>query len=115
MQPFGRDAPLYHSVLLDCNFSAIVTAFIANAVVNMPCSAVGADCQRGHSGLVVGAAFCRTCLGLTSFRMCHDSFLLYYSLLFSLCLSFGWRTISAHSPPSGCSPFKASQRGSVEA
>ena len=53
---------LYDSVLLDSDFTAVVSAFVANAVVNMPCAAVGADCESGHSGLVVCAAL--RCAGL---------------------------------------------------
>ena len=77
---------LDYGVLLDSDFATVVTAFHANAVVNMPCAAVGADCQCRHRSFVVCAAFCRTGLGLTSFRMCHCCFIVL--LLFFLLSSF---------------------------
>ena len=62
---------------LECGFfhdsllSAVVAAFAADGVVNRPCSAVGAQCQGGSNGFVVGATFCSTGLGLFAFGMCH--------------------------------------------
>ena len=69
--------------LLDHEFATIVAAFAANGVVDMPCAAVGADCESGDESFVVCAAFCRTGVRLSAFRMCH--FCIVLILLFSFC------------------------------
>lgn len=58
--------------LLDnCLTAAVITAFAANGVVDVPVATVGAKCQRGFYGYVVGAALGGAGLGLFAFRMCH--------------------------------------------
>lgn len=79
---------LDNGVFFDGDFTTIVAAFGAYAVVNVPGATVGADGQCGHSGLVMCTALCGAGLGLTSFRMCH--FLLsFYFFLSLICDS--WR------------------------
>ena len=64
---------LFGYFLLDGQFTAIITTSRAYGVVDVPCSAVRADSQRRSYSLIVGSAFERSRLGLSSFRMCHFS------------------------------------------
>ncbi len=48
--------------LLDSHFAAIVATFATHGVVEVPCTAVGADCQSGNESFVVSATLC--CAGL---------------------------------------------------
>ena len=45
-------------VFYDSLFAAIVAAFAAYGVVNVPGAAVGAKCKCGSYSLVVGTTFC---------------------------------------------------------
>lgn len=58
-------------ILLDSHFAAIVAAFATNRVVNVPCAAIGADCECRDQSLVVCTTFCRAGMRLSAFRMCH--------------------------------------------
>lgn len=49
---------LDNGIFFDGDFTTIVAAFGAYAVVNMPGATVGADGQGRHSGLVMGTALC---------------------------------------------------------
>ncbi len=62
-----------HSLL-----AAVVAAFAAYGVVDMPCTAVRAESQSGRYGLVVSTALCSAGLGLLAFRMCHCFFILWF-------------------------------------
>ena len=53
--------------------AAVVAAFAANGVVDVPVAAVGAKSQCGFYSLVVGATLCGAGFGLSAFRMCHFS------------------------------------------
>ena len=48
----GRGS-LLHGSLLDGELAAVVATFAAYGVVNVPCTAVGADSQSGYESLVV--------------------------------------------------------------
>lgn len=72
---------LDNGVFFDGDFTTIVAAFGAYAVVNVPGATVGADGQCGHSGLVMCTALCGAGLGLTSFRMCHFLLSFYFFLV----------------------------------
>lgn len=72
--------------LLDHEFAAIVTAFAANGVVDVPCTAVRADCKCGDESFVVCAAFRRTGVRLSAFRMCH--FCIVLILLFYVVVNY---------------------------
>ena len=60
-------------VLYDSLTAAVVAAFAANGVVDVPVAAVGAKSQCGFYSLVVGATLCGAGFGLSAFRMCHFS------------------------------------------
>ena len=77
----SQTAGLYDCVLLDGDFTAVVATFVADAVIYVPCAAVGADCESRHSSLVVCTAFCGTGLGLSSFRMCHCFLSFFYCFI----------------------------------
>ena len=72
----GRKRGLLSRALLDGELAAVVAAGAAYGVVDVPSAAVGANCQRGCYGLIVGSALARPGLRLSSFRMCH--FCLYF-------------------------------------
>jgi uncharacterized membrane protein len=59
---------------LDGHLATIVSAGGAYSVIDVVSATVGAYCQCGGYCLVMGAALGRTCLRLSSFRMCHNSF-----------------------------------------
>lgn len=48
-------ASLNGSGLFDSYFATVVATFATNSVVDMPCSAMGAECESGGNGLVVCA------------------------------------------------------------
>ena len=89
---------LFSGCFLDyCQLASVITALTAYCVIDVPCSAVRADCQCRCYCLIVSPSFRSSCLRLPSFRMCHFVLFLlcYYSLSDSNIL------------------FSASQRGSV--
>ena len=55
----------------DCQLASVVSASGANSMINVPCTAVGANCQRGGNGFIMSSALERSRFGLSSFRMCH--------------------------------------------
>ena len=63
-----------------CQLASVITALTAYCVIDVPCSAVRADCQCRSYCLIVSPSFRSSCLGLPSFRMCH--FVLFLLLLF---------------------------------
>ena len=93
---------------LDNKLATVVTAFRANLVEHMPCSAVGADSECWDESLVVRTAFGGTGVRLSAFRMCHFS-----EYLICFCLNYqSWessaisastssRAISISSSPPG--------------
>ena len=82
---FLRDAffsfGLLSGCFLDyCQLASVITALTAYCVIDVPCSAVRADCKCRCYCLIVSPSFRSSCLGLPSFRMCH--FVLFLLLLF---------------------------------
>ena len=72
---------LFSGCFLDyCQLASVITALTAYCVIDVPCSAVRADCQCRCYCLIVSPSFRSSCLGLPSFRMCH--FVLFLLLLF---------------------------------
>ncbi len=61
--------------LLNGNLAAIVTTCGANSVVDVEFATVGANSKCGCYCLVMSSALESACLGLSSFRMCHDDLL----------------------------------------
>ena len=49
---------------------------------DVPCTAVGAYSECGGYCLVMGATLEGTGLGLSSFRMCHGSFIVFFVIIF---------------------------------
>ena len=60
-------------LFLDDLTAAVVSALGAYSVEHVPCATVGTQCDGGDQCLVVGAAFGRTGMRLSAFRMCHCS------------------------------------------
>ena len=89
-----RPSPCLYIVVSDGLFfydgllAAVVAAFAAYGVVDVPCTAVGAECQCGGYCLVVGTTLCCTGLRLLAFRMCHC--FAYLSCDYSLYIFVGW-------------------------
>ena len=72
---------LFSGCFLDyCQLASVITALTAYCVIDVPCSAVRADCKCRCYCLIVSPSFRSSCLGLPSFRMCH--FVLFLLLLF---------------------------------
>ena len=78
-----RCARLHSSLLSHDVLAAIVTTFGANGVIHMPCSAVRALSDGGCYSHVVRATLGGTSLGLSTFRMCHFSFLFFMLVIYS--------------------------------
>lgn len=88
---------LFSGCFLDyCQLASVITALTAYCVIDVPCSAVRADCKCRCYCLIVSPSFRSSCLGLPSFRMCH------FVLFLLLCYSLSDSRIL----------FNASQRGS---
>ncbi len=68
---FVKIKPFLGFSFLDHEFAAIVATFAAYGVVDVPCAAVGADCECGDECFVMSATFSRTGVRLSAFRMCH--------------------------------------------
>ena len=81
-----RAAYLFGSFLYDCQLAAIVAAGGAYGVVDVPCTTVRTYGERGSYGLVMGATLEGTGLGLSSFRMCHGSFIFFLLLYLNICV-----------------------------
>ena len=60
-------------LFLDDLTAAVISALGAYSVEHVPCATVGTQCDGGDQCLVVGAAFRRTGMRLSAFRMCHCS------------------------------------------
>ena len=60
-------------VLVDRQFASVVTAFAANGVIYMPCTAIGAEGQSRNRCMIVRSSLAGSCAALSSFRMCHNS------------------------------------------
>ena len=56
---------------------------------DVPCTAVGAYSKCGGYCLVMGATLEGTGLGLSSFRMCHGSFIVFFVIIFNLDMYVG--------------------------
>ena len=78
--PAVRGIALKRCLGLDGELAAVVAAFTAHAVIHVPCATVGAECQSGSYGLVVGSTLSCAGLRLFAFRMCH--FLLSFFICF---------------------------------
>lgn len=94
------DSLLHCSFFLDGELTAVVAAVAAYSVKYMPFSAVGADGQRGSNCYVVSATLGSSRLRLSSFRMCHFTFLFNYPLF------------PSKRPSGGLSCFRRSRRSS---
>lgn len=68
---------LESSFFLDSDFAAIVTAFAAYSVRDVPCATVRAKRQSRSYSLVVSSSLGCSCLRLFTFRMCHFVMLFY--------------------------------------
>ena len=73
---------LFGYFLLDGQFTAIITTSRAYGVVDVPCTTVRTYGERASYGLVMGATLEGTGLGLSSFRMCHGSFIVFFVIIF---------------------------------
>ena len=69
----GYSVFLFGYFLLNGQFTAIIATAGAYRVVDVPCTAVGADSQSGGYSLIMRSALECSRLGLSSFRMCHFS------------------------------------------
>lgn len=89
---------LYRNFFLNCQFSSVISALATYCVVDMPCSAIGADGHGWHLGVVVRSSFSLSCRRLSSFWMCHFVYLL---------LTFIFKNHSRFNP------FRPSHLGSI--
>lgn len=68
---------LESSLFLDSDFAAIVSAFAAYSVRDVPCATVRAKRQSRSYSLIVSSSLGCSCLRLFTFRMCHFVMLFY--------------------------------------